>query len=604
MTSLKFKILLAAVAIGAAILIVYGNTLRAPFVYDDIPAIVENPAIRHLGDLAVFSPSGDKGTGANSRPLVSLSLALNYAVGGLNPSGYHAANIALHIASALLLLGFVRRTLLLPGISDRLAKAAFPIACSTALLWAVHPLLSETVTCTIQRTEGLMAMFYLLTCYSYVRVAELGAVPQARRWRILAIAACFLGVMSKEVMGTAPVVLLVYDRVFVSGTFAAAWRRHRGLLLGLAASWVPLAALVIAGRNRGGTAVFEPAVAGSYLLTQCFAVVHYLRLALWPHPLVMDYGPYFVRGATDVLLQIVLLIAMLAGTVVALWRRPRIGFLGAWFFLILAPSSSIVPLVTQTIAEHRMYLPLAALIVAGVSALALAGQRIAWVAVAVLAVALGAATHRRNDDYRSPLSIWRVTARDWPSNVRAHSGYAVALQNEGRLEEALVEAAAAVARPPPYAENLGIHASILAELGRLPESVRQYEAALQLDPRSRAAHYNLGNVLARMGRFRDARLHYERALEIEPRDFGTLMNLGNVLAEAGEFDAAVTRFQAAMKIAPQNPEVYFNLGMALAENGRFADAIAAFRDTLRLNPGHREAASMLAEVEALTRRAP
>ena len=221
-------------------------------VFDDRPAIVENATIRDLGNLrAVLSPPADVGSSANSRPLVNLSLALNYAAGGLDPTGYHAVNIALHALAALALFGVVRRTCLRPRLAECLGPVALPLALATALAWAVHPLQTETVACVIQRTEGLVGLLYLFAAYALVRAADEGAAPATRRaWAVAVVAACLLGVFMKELIGTAPVVLFLFDRTFLAGSFRTAWRARRGLWLALAATWLPLAWVVLAGGRR------------------------------------------------------------------------------------------------------------------------------------------------------------------------------------------------------------------------------------------------------------------------------------------------------------------------------------------------------------------
>jgi len=143
----------------------YSNTFSAPFFFDDVPAIVDNPSIRHLGAIGeVLSPSGSDGSGVAGRPLVNLSLALNYAWGGLDVRWYHAFNLIVHLLAGLTLFGIVRRTLDRRGNIQSVA-----LAWVIAVIWTVHPLLTESVTCVIQRTESLMGLFYLLTLYCFIR---------------------------------------------------------------------------------------------------------------------------------------------------------------------------------------------------------------------------------------------------------------------------------------------------------------------------------------------------------------------------------------------------------------------------------------------------
>ena len=414
--SAKWATALSVAALVLAGFWAYRNSFSAPFFFDDLPAIVDNRSIRHLGAIGeVLSPAVADGSGVEGRPMVNLSLAINYAWGGLNVEGYHALNLAIHLLAGVTLLGIVRRTL-----HHRGSEQSMLLGWVVALIWTVHPLLTESVTCVVQRTESMMGLFYLVTLYCFIRGSEAPDRRHGSRWHMLSIAACLLGMGTKEVMVTAPLMVLLYDRTFAAGSFGAAWRARRRYYLGLGATWLGLAYLVVqAGGKRGEAAGFGLGVTGwSYALTQAQAVVMYLKLAFWPRPLVVDYGRGVVTQAGAVGGQLILLAVLLAATVYALfWPEPPIsrlrladrralGFLGAWFFIILSPSSSVLPLVTQTMAEHRMYLPLASVVTLAVSGLhALIGRLTPFLCLGA-AAGLGVLTALRNADYRSALSIW------------------------------------------------------------------------------------------------------------------------------------------------------------------------------------------------------
>src|SRR5262245_26372213 len=173
---------------------VYWNSLDGPFVWDDQTSIVTNPTIQRLWPLSV--PLGPpRETPVAGRPVVNLSLALNYAYGGLHETGYHAWNIAVHIACALVLFGIVRRTLVGPKLATRFGAMANPTALGASMLWMVHPLQSEAVDYITQRTESMMALFFLLTLYCAIRARRSSAY--AVSWQVLSVAACALGMASK-----------------------------------------------------------------------------------------------------------------------------------------------------------------------------------------------------------------------------------------------------------------------------------------------------------------------------------------------------------------------------------------------------------------------
>jgi len=586
---------LAAVGLALAVFAAYHNSLAVPFVFDDQPAIVENGSIRHLWPLgSVLAPDLAGGLTVSGRPLVNLSLAGNYAVGGGAVTGYHVFNLVIHVLAGLTLLGVVRRTLRQPALAARFGPAALPLGVAVAALWLLHPLQTETVTYVVQRAESLMALCYLLTLYAFIRGT---AAERPGGWFALSLAACLLGMAAKEVMVTAPLLVLLYDRTFVAGTMAEAWRRRWRYYSGLAGTWLLLAWLVAGTAGRGGTAGFGLSVGpGQYLLTQCEAIVHYLRLAVWPDPLVFDYGTATVSGLGQVGLQAGLLVALAAGTLVALARRPVWGLAGAWFFLILAPSSSVVPVASQTMAEHRMYLPLAVIMAGAVLGLYRWLGRRSLLVCGLVAAVFGALTMRRNADYQTEQGLWADTVAKRPQNGRAWNNLGKALFSAGRPAEAVVRYEEAIrlepAEPEPY-YNLGL---ALARLNRPTDAISRYEQALRLRPEYPEAHNNLGNALLAAGRPDEAGSHYEEAVRLRPGFAEAHSNLANVRLEQGRVAEAIKHGEEAVRQDPRHAEARYNLGNALAQAGQLAAAQVHYEEALRLKPAYADVANNLGNV--------
>ena len=298
-----------------------------------------------------------------------------------------------------------------------------------------------------------------------------------------------------------------------------------------------------------------------YALTQSYYLCRYLALSVWPSALTLDYGTYLAHSVGEVVPYAAVVLLLLALTCVALWRNPPLGFCGLWFFLILAPTSSVVPIVGQTGAEHRVYLPLAGLIGLGVVGGYTLWRR-AWrehparvrvgslLVLAAGVTALGARTVARNEEYRSEVSIWQTVVDRWPSNPRAHN-------------------------------DLG---NAFADMGRTREAIAQYEAALGLKPDYAQAHNNLGSALADTGRTREAITQYETALHLQPHYANAHVNLGIALAETGRLPEAIAQYEAALRLKPDYADAHYGLGLALAKTGRTAEAIAHFEEALRLKP--------------------
>jgi tetratricopeptide (TPR) repeat protein len=422
-------------------------------------------------------------------------------------------------------------------------------------------------------------------------------------WFTLSVLACLAGMATKEVMVTAPLLVLLYDRTFLAGSFAAAWRQRRGYYGALAATWLLLAWLVLAGGGtRGDAAGLGLGVScWAYLLKQSEALVLYLKLSLWPHPLVVDYGTAVVRSWTEVWWQGSAVLALLAGTAWGLWRRPALGFLGAWFFVILAPSSSVVPLVSQTMAEHRMYLPLVPVIVAVVLGSYLWAGRRSLVVLLVLAVGAGWLTVRRNGVYRSELSLWSDTVAQSPANSRAHTNLGIALFEAGRIPEAVAQYEESLRLEPASASTHLNLCNALVRLGRAQEAVPHGEEALRLNPGSADAHVNLAAALAQLGRTEAAITHYEEARRLQPAAAdvpvslaAAYYDLGNRAAADGNLVAAITRYRQALELAPDHLPVRNNLANTLLVSGRIDEAIAEYRQILRQHPDDRSVQENLA----------
>jgi Flp pilus assembly protein TadD len=597
--------LLAGTTIVLAAVLAYQNSFAGVFILDDQTWIVDNPTIRQLWPIRSWLIPRQAAL-LGGRPVIALTLAINYALGGTNVWGYHAVNLAIHVLAALTLFGVLRRTLTSPSLRDRFGSAATSLALAVAILWTVHPLQTQAVTYIIQRCESLVALFYLLTLYCVIRGA---ASSRPALWSIAAFAACLFGMASKEVMVTAPIVVLLYDRTFLSGSFRSALRARYRLYLALAATWGVVVLLLLSTGFYGGSTGFtvKKFTWWSYLLTQSGVLTHYLRLAFWPTGLCLDYGWPAARTLAEIVPPSLLIAGLLGLTGWGLVKRPAVGFLGAWFFLILAPSSSIVPILDAAF-EHRMYLPLAAVVMGVVVGGYLAGRwligrgvvslraaQIAGVCLAAFAgTALGILTFHRNADYASALWIWQDAVAKMPNNPRAHYNLGTLLNDSGQTDEAISHFYKVLEVDPNYVAahyNLG---NALAECSRYNEAVTQYKKALDIEPASVDAHNNLGNALAACGRVEEAVVHYRACLELDPNSVNAHYNLAVNLAACGRAEEAVTHYLRALELKPDYAEAHHNLANLLAALSRFNEAVAEYREALKLKPGCLEAYNNLA----------
>uniref|UniRef100_Q01QH2 TPR repeat-containing protein n=1 Tax=Solibacter usitatus (strain Ellin6076) TaxID=234267 RepID=Q01QH2_SOLUE len=579
----------------------YLNSLHTPFIFDDRYHIVENLRIRHLW------PPWEILT-HSSRPVIHLSLALNYALGGLDPWGYHAFNICIHVLAALVLYGIVRATFLSDSLRHRWARVATPLAGMIAALWLVHPIQTESVTYTIQRGESLMGLFYLLTLYCVIRLHN---SSRGKLWGAAAIACCLFGMSCKGVMATAPIVVLLYDRTFLSSSWAELAQRRKGLYLGLAATWLVYPLLLSqapeewkdsAGFNYAGLSPFQ------YAITQPSVILHYLRLAFWPSELCLDYGWPPVKGIGDALAPGIVICALILAFVWAWRRNAPLGFFGIWFFLILIPTSSFIPIADLAV-EHRMYLSLAAVIALAVTGLAALSQRRAakepiripaagWVACALVIAVFTALTIRRNSDYSSMLTMWESTVRTSPGNPRAHYDFGVSLEGAGQTQPAIAQYQTAIQLNPGYSEALNNLGHALLKAGKPSDSVVYLQRAIAIKPSLPETHTSLATALAQIGKFQEAEREFAQALRLNPDYEEAHNNLGILLSMEHRPTEAIEHWTQALRLNPAMPDTHTNIATALTETGSIREALAHYDQALRIQPDYLRAQIGMAKLLA------
>lgn len=512
----KTKIAWAVWLMIAAGVLVYGNSFSGAFVFD------EKGIFEFKKNWLWYSPFF-------RRPLARLSFMVNYALGGFNVWGYHAVNLAIHISAALTLFGVVRRTFLTQRLRAHYQKAATWLAWVVALVWMVHPLQTQSVTYIAQRAESLMGLFYLLTLYGVIRSTDCG---RKGLWFAVAILSCALGMATKEVMVTAPIVILIYDRIFLATSWKEVFTRRGVLYAGLASTWLILTLALLQSpetlRNSAGFS-FQRITPLEYALTQPGVILHYLKLSFWPHPLVLDYLWPVVRDLDSIVFPLIPVVLLLGLTAVALYRWPTAGFLGVWFFAILAPTSSIMP-VADLAAEQRMYLPLAAVVilaVISVYALWISFCRnalfqkvcrpfLVFAGVGIIVSLLGVLTIQRNKDYRSAERIWLDTIQKRPKNFRAYTNYGKLLQDRGLIQEAVASYQQALAIKPDYKYARNYLGYALAKQGKWDDAIEQHLKAIEVDPNFAEAYNDLALAYFQKADYEKAVFYLGVALQIKP----------------------------------------------------------------------------------------
>jgi tetratricopeptide (TPR) repeat protein len=413
-------------------------------------------------------------------------------------------NVILHLLAGLILFGILRR------ICD------LPTAFVCAVIWIVHPLNSEAVDYVAQRMESMAGLLWLFTLYAAIRA---WSRKHSTRWQVLAVLACACGIATKELVVTAPLIVVLYDRVFVFESFRVAFKKRGRLYVALAGCWLVFAMLVPQAPFFRADSFYSPGNGFGarvspwmYLLNQAPMILTYLLLSVLRRPLILDYGAPVAYSMLDVWPAALLVLTLLALTSIALVRLPRIGFWGAWFFITLAPASSLVPVPTEVGAERRMYLPLIAVIVlsvlavkamagwfAGRTARARAVARVAGVVcTAIVVTGLTAATRQRNSEYRSAVSIWQTVIERRP-NPRAHVNFAAVLADAGRIDEALAHLRTASADFVDARRILGLQLLLRGDNQEAIEQLSEFARRAPDDPDIEQVRRALAAAYVRVG---------------------------------------------------------------------------------------------------------
>jgi tetratricopeptide (TPR) repeat protein len=414
---------------------------------------------------------------------------------------------------------------------------------------------------------------------------------------------------TKEVMVSAPIIVLFYDRTFLANDFKSAWRSRRVYYIGLASTWLLLACLVHSTQDRGGTAGFgSPMPATLYWTTQAPAIVRYLRLSLWPHPLVFDYAfnRYWIQHPLATIPCVLAVASLLAATAWRFRRRSPEGFLGVWFFAILAPTS-VMPGTRQALAEHRMYValaPLVALAVVGLHRVSRPRTGLFAAAIAAASLVFAAFTVRRNEVYRSAGSLWSDTVSRVPDNPYAHNSLACVFFDEGKWQEARKELEAALAIDPEYAQAHANMGSVFTKLGRRPEAMAEYAEALRLDPLDPKTLEFRGYALTQFQEPERGIEDFKAAIRLKPDYAEAHESWGNALWSEGKTQEAAEHFSAAVRLRPDYAQAHNSLGNALAMLGRLPESVAEFQEAIRLKPEYSEAYNNLAITYAQMKRMP
>jgi protein O-mannosyl-transferase len=561
--------------------VLFQGIWHIPLLFDDVATITNNPTIRELSKLyTIFALPHD--IVLAWRPIANLTFALSYAVSGLDPWAHHGFGLIIHTLTSIVLFKLVKLTLE-TEVMKRWKDHASTIAGSVALIWLVHPVQSETVIYISQRTESLMGLFYLITLYCFIK----GSKSNSKLWYLLSYISMFLGILSKEVIATAPLTIWLYDRTFISGSFKESLKKHDYIFALLALNWIVL--LILFQDLETQAVGYTTAISWfKYAITETKAVYTYIQLIVYPHPLIFDRGPVFLDSFQAALPYVIFALGLIIITLWALLKRPLLGFSLAWFCIILAPTTTIIPIAEEPIAENRLYLPsisLIALIVIGLySSL---NSKYSKITCTIISIALAVTTLIRINDYKSGYEIWSHTLQYAPNNPRAHNNLGLMWEKEKlNPNEAIKEYEKAIQLDPNYAEAHNNFAILISKIpGNEDLAIEHYKAALKIKPNFAEIHNNLALLLShKKGSENEACIHYMQAIKNKPFNADIYSNYADLLGRIGRKAEAIKQCQKALEIEPMHIASLNNMAILLAETGHSIEAESYYRKLLKINP--------------------
>lgn len=596
----------APAAIIAVGVLSYANSFGNAFVFDDMQYVDNNPAIRRLwpaADWIAFCPT---------RFVGYFTFAVNYALHGYDVWGYHAVNFAIHLATALLLFGLIRRTLSLPACGSRYRSHAVGIAAVAALIWVAHPLCTQAVTYIYQRFESLAALLCVAATYAFVRAHSPGAT-RPRAWKIAVVGCCFLSMATKESAAGLPLILLIYDRLFLAKSWNDLGDRKR-VHLAAVSSWGLMLGLMLATGSayaKAGIGSVEGIGPVRYALSQSGVILHYLKLSFWPHGLCLDYmrRPVELNEPLSYVPQTLVVLALLATAVYGLVRGKPWSFPACTFFLLLGPTSSIIP-IADLVFENRMYLPLAAvvtLVVCGAfeafdyaarrAADETTRRRTAWafrIATVGIVVGLSLATMARNTAYASQEAMFYDMIDKAPDSPRGYfllGRYLV--DDQHRPDDAREWLRKSLEQDPLFVPAISKLARLEIDERRYDEAQSLLKQMFDLVPESARFYLDTGALRVARRNYTEALRCYDVVLSRLPDNDEAAAGRGQVLIELGRYDEAATLYQHVIAVDPDDPVPYNNLGTCLFRLGRNDAAIMVFQEALARKPSYAQARANL-----------
>lgn len=564
----------------------YSNTFHNYFQFDGKREIVESPAIRNLSTFLneYFS--------LGSRFVSHLTFVFNYHFHGLDVVGYHITNLAIHIGAALLVWWLALLTFSTPIMKNKqISRHAPLIAFFAGLIFVTHPVQTQAVTYIMQRATSLVNFFYLaaLCCYVKWRLGWINKGSLAVR--ILCVLGFFtaaaLGVFTKELIITLPLIILLYEICFLRIKDFLNWKYISVLLILLAIIYSTMI-----GPRLHMLGLLEEAMKARlttppvhYMMTQFRVLVTYIRLFFIPVNQTVDYDYAVVTSIREpALMASIFLLGLILFAAFKLYPRRRMVSFGIlYFFIAFLPEFTLMPLFfflnkipREVIFEERMYIPMT-----GLSLFLASGayyvfgrksiKRMTLILAGIVTV-LAVLTYNRNFAWESEFTLWKDAVRKAPRKARPYNNRGRGYFDIGKPETALTDFTKAIELKPDYTDAYYNRAFVHHRLGNTDEAIADYKRAIKTNPGYFKAYFNMGNVYKQEGDIEKAISQYNKVILLAPQHFGAYGNRGNIYAERGDFGRAIADYNKAIEIDPRNGKIHYARSISYFKKGDYKRA--------------------------------
>jgi len=630
-TFLLFCQLIIIVVVSA---LIYLYTLGNDFAYDDKFTITNNYLIRSWHKIPTiftndyFTSSGE----LSYRPVVTLSYFIDYFFWQLNPLGYHLTNLLLHsLNSVLLFFLFTRLFRVIRGEPDKALKSFFPqnpeasvstieavkisVPFIASLIFCTYPLLTEAVNAVSYREDIMAATFYFAAFLFYLKTHQ----RQSVLWYGISLICYFLGLFSKEMAITFPILIGLYD-VMRYGKTLFTFKRiryHIGYIL-ITVFYITLRFVFL----HNPTESYIPYPQNSLwinFLTMSKVVASYIKLLFFPLHLNADYVVPNTSSPLELsfILSFLLIISVMVITYRLFFYSKTLFFSILWFFVTLLPVLNIIP-IENIMAERYLYIPLVGFCILGGQLLSLIPRSglksdilTSWsfpFIISIVLIGFSWQTCNRSKIWFDELSLWSATVIDSPQSSRAHNNLGVLYKKMGFIDAAMKEYNTAIQIRPDYSEAHGNIANVYmnkglsildkrvlsktidnlakayVDEGHLKNAIAEYKKSIEISPFNETAHFNLGVTYGKIGLTNDAEIEYKNVIQLNNNNPHAHNNLGNIYEDRNLLDNAMTEYKLSVSIDPESAITHNNMGNVYVKKGLFDEAIMEYKLATKYDP--------------------